>query len=130
MYAHIQLGVRNIEAMTAFYDAVLAELGIFRVTELGRIGPAGIVWRLPHARWPQFVINKPFNGEPPTIANGSQVSFLAPSRTAVDAAWKKALSMSATDLGQPGLRTRYAADFYAAYCLDPEGHKLCFVHTS
>lgn len=129
MYAHIQLGVGNIEGMTAFYDMVLAELGLFRVTELRGVGPAGVIWRKPESRWPQFVINKPLNGEPPTVANGSQVSFLAPSRAAVDAAWNTAMSMSARDLGKPGLRTRYAEDFYAAYCLDPEGHKLCFVHT-
>ncbi|MBO9356117.1 hypothetical protein GG851_19185 [Bordetella petrii] len=30
-------------------------------------------------------------------------------------------------LGQPGLRTWYAPDFYAAYCRDPEGNKLAFV---
>jgi len=57
------------------------------------------------------------------------VSFLAASRQAVDAAWKSALAQGATDVGAPGLRPRYAEDFYAAYCLDPEGHKLCFVHT-
>jgi hypothetical protein len=31
------------------------------------------------------------------------------------------VQIGATDL-------RYAPDFYAAYCRDPEGHKLCFVH--
>ena len=39
MYAHIQLGVRNLELMTKFYDKVLIELGIVRVTSLDRIGP-------------------------------------------------------------------------------------------
>ena len=130
MYAHIQLGVRNIEAMAAFYDLVLAELGLVRVTDLQRIGPAGVIWRRANERWPQFVLNAPLDGQPPTAANGSQVSFLAPSRLAVDAAWNRAMSMSATDAGRPGVRTRYASDFYAAYCIDPEGHKLCFVHTS
>jgi catechol 2,3-dioxygenase-like lactoylglutathione lyase family enzyme len=129
MYAHIQLGVRNRDAMTAFYDKVLAELGLVRVTDLEAVGPAGVIWRRPDRRWPQFVIDAPFDGRPATTANGSQVSFLAPSRAAVDAAWTVALSLSATDLGRPGVRSRYAPDFYAAYCLDPEGHKLCFVHT-
>lgn len=129
MFAHIQLGVRDVKAMTAFYDRVLAELGIARVTDLEHIGPAGVIWRLPGQRWPQFVINRPNDGQPTSTANGSQVSFLAPSRSAVDFAWNAALSMSAVDIGPPGLRTRYASDFYAAYCLDPEGHKLCFVHT-
>jgi catechol 2,3-dioxygenase-like lactoylglutathione lyase family enzyme len=129
MYAHVQIGVRDVKAMTAFYDAVLSEIGLSRVTELEHIGPAGVIWRLHDARWPQFVLNVPLNGKPSTTANGSQVSFLCASRAAVDAAWTVALSRSASDCGAPGVRSRYAADFYAAYCLDPEGNKLCFVHT-
>lgn len=115
--------------MTAFYDAVLSELDISRVTDLEHVGPAGVIWRLRGSRWPQFVINMPIDGKPSTTANGSQVSFLCASRSAVDAAWSVAISQSASDLGAPGVRPQYAADFYAAYCSDPEGNKLCFVHT-
>lgn len=129
MFAHIQIGVRDVQAMTVFYDAVLSELGISRATDLQNIGPAGVIWRLAGSRWPQFVLNVPVDGHPATSANGSQVSFFCVSRSVVDAAWTVALSKSASDLGAPGVRTRYAADFYAAYCLDPEGNKLCFVHT-
>ena len=130
MYAHVQLGARNIGLMIRFYDKVLIELGIVRVTPLDQIGPAGVIWRKLPSRWPQFVINEPWNREMASVGNGSQVSFLAPSSNAVDAAWRAALSMGAKDCGSPGLRSRYAPDFYAAYCLDPEGHKLCVVHTS
>jgi catechol 2,3-dioxygenase-like lactoylglutathione lyase family enzyme len=129
MYAHIQLGVRDLEAMTVFYDRVLAELGLCRVVALDAMGPAGLIWRRTGERWPQFVINTPLDGQPADAANGSQVSFLASSRCAVEGAWQVALSMGATSLGAPGLRPHYATDFYAAYCRDPEGHKLCFVHT-
>ncbi|MCE1191044.1 MAG: VOC family protein [Acidovorax sp.] len=129
MYAHVQLGVRNLRAMVAFYDAVLAEVGLSRFTSLERMGPAGVVWPNPGLRWPQFVLNEPFDGKPATTANGSQISLLCASRDEVDAAWNAALRHCATDVGKPGLRPRYAPDFYAAYCLDPEGHKLCFVHT-
>ena len=90
---------------------------------------AGGIWRKPGMRWPQFALNEPFDGMPATTANGSQISFLCASRGEVDTAWNTAVGHSATDAGKPGLRPQYAADFYAAYCLDPEGHKLCFVHT-
>lgn len=129
MFAHIQIGVRDIRVMTAFYDAVLSKLGLSRATDLEHIGPGGVIWRLAGSRWPQFVINVPIDGRRSNTANGSQVSFLCASRSEVDAAWTVALSKSAFDLGAPGVRARYAADFYAAYCLDPEGNKLCFVHT-
>jgi len=129
MYAHIQLGVNDLARMARFYDAVLHPLGLSRVTPLDRFGPAGLIWRTPGSRWPQFVIGRPLNGGPASAANGSQVSFLARTPQMVDEAWQQALAHGAIDAGAPGLRARYAPDFYAAYCLDPEGHKLCFVHT-
>ncbi|WP_259651897.1 VOC family protein [Variovorax sp. UMC13] len=115
--------------MTVFYDIVLSSLGWVRVSSSTRPPPAGVIWRLPGSRWPQFVLNEPVNGQPATAANGSQVSFLCTSRPLVDRAWLAAIAAGATDEGKPGIRHAYAPDFYAAYCLDPEGHKLCFVHT-
>lgn len=129
MFAHVQIGVNDLATMCRFYDEVLAHFGLRRAIDLQHVGPAGIYWRLPGRRWPQFVIGTPFNGEAASCGNGSQVSFLAPSRDVVDAAWTTALANGGVDQGAPGLRPRYAFDFYAAYCLDPEGHKLCFVHT-
>lgn len=71
----------------------------------------------PGNRWPQFVLNKPVNGQPATAAYGSQVSFLCMSRVMVDRAWIAALAAGATDEGKPGIRYVYAPDFSAAYCL-------------
>ncbi|MDB5828392.1 MAG: lactoylglutathione lyase [Variovorax sp.] len=130
MYAHIQLGVSNLRAASAFYDAVLGELGLSRFTDLDAVGPAGVIWRQPTSRWPQFVVNLPLNGEAANPANGSQVSFLATTTAQVDAAWAAALANGGVDAGRPGFRERYARDFYAAYCTDPEGHKLCFACTA
>lgn len=129
MFAHIQIGVTDLATMCRFYDQVLAHFGLRRAIDPQHVGPAGVYWQLPGRRWPQFVIGTPFNGEAASCSNGSQVSFLASSRTVVDAAWTTALASGAVDQGAPGLRPQYAPDFYAAYCLDPEGHKLCFVHT-
>lgn len=86
MYAHIQLGVNDLERMAAFYDATLRPLGLQRATPLERMGPAGLVWRTPGHRWPQFVIARPLDGGPAGAANGSQVSFLAQTQQAVDGA--------------------------------------------
>ena len=137
MFAHVQLGANDLARMTRFYDAVLAPLGLARSgpgSEVmgmpGTVGPAGIIWRRRGTRWPQFVIPHPYDRPPASTANGSQVSCLAQSRALADEAWAVALALGATDEGPPGLRPQYAPDFYAAYCRDPEGHKLCFVHTS
>jgi catechol 2,3-dioxygenase-like lactoylglutathione lyase family enzyme len=129
MFAHVQIGVIDLPGMCAFYDRVLVLFGLERAVPLDNVGSAGIIWRLPGRRWPQFVIGAPFDGGHATAGHGSQVSFLAPDRAVVDAAWEAAVANGGLDQGRPGLRLRYAPDFYAAYCLDPEGHKLCFVHT-
>lgn len=129
MFAHVQIGARDLRRMCAFYDRVLLHFGLTRAVPLEAVGPAGIIWRAPGRRWPQFVIGAPFDGAEATVGHGTQVSFLAVERVLVDVAWTTALANGAVDRGAPGLRVRYAPDFYAAYCLDPEGHKLCFVHT-
>ena len=129
MYTHIQIGARDWPRLVAFYDAVLAPLGLLRVNSIDSAGPAGVIWRPPTLRWPSFVVAPPFNGLPATWGNGAQVSFAAPSPLAVDAAWGAAIEHGGIDEGAPGLRPHYAPDYYGAYCRDPEGNKLCFVHT-
>lgn len=128
MFSHIQIGARDLERLAAFYDAVLEPLGLRRAPDEDDGGPAGVIWHRPGRRWPQFVVQLPFNGLPATWGNGVQVSFAAPSRQAVDAAHAAALALGGADEGTPGLRPQYAADYYGAYCRDPEGNKLCFVH--
>lgn len=128
-YAHIQLGAHDVSQLTAFYDQVLGVLGWVRGVDLRLVGAAGVFWRRPGCRWPQFVVREPFDGCPATVGNGTQVSFLAESRSMVHRAWRVALEAGGSDEGRPGLRPRYAPDFFAAYCRDPEGHKLCFVCT-
>jgi len=127
MFSHIQIGAKDLPLLAAFYDRVLPELGLVRKTALDDIGPAGIIWARPAQRWPQFVVNYPFNGLPATWANGGQVSFAAPSQEAVASAWSVAITQGGMDEGAPGIRDRYACDYYGAYCRDPEGNKICFV---
>jgi catechol 2,3-dioxygenase-like lactoylglutathione lyase family enzyme len=128
MFSHIVLGSRDLLRSAAFYDAVLKELGMLREGD-GTIGDGpGLLWRFPGQRWPQFCVQPPFNGLPPTGGNGVQISFAAASHAAVDAAWRTAVAQGGADEGAPGLRERYASDYYGAYCRDPDGNKLCFVH--
>lgn len=129
LFSHIILGARDLGRLTAFYDATLAPLGLVRVDEPEDGGPSGAMWVMPGHRWPQFFVQLPWNGLPATWGNGTQVSFAAPSPAAVDAAWAAAIAQGGSDEGAPGLRPHYAPDYYGAYCRDPEGNKLCFVHT-
>lgn len=128
MYSHIILGAQDLTAMTRFYEPVMAELGLELMPDENDGGPPGKGWQRPGQRWPQFFVQMPFNGEPAASGNGNQVSFACASRAQVDAAWAAALAHGGSDEGMPGIRAHYAPDYYGAYCRDPEGNKLCFVH--
>lgn len=128
MFSHIQIGARDLPAMIEFYDTVLAALGLIRMPAEDDGGPAGAGWQAAGKPWPQFFVQLPFNGLPATWGNGTQISFAANTQQQVQAAWEAAIAMGGLDEGAPGLRPQYAADYYGAYCRDPEGNKLCFVH--
>ncbi|KHK66514.1 MULTISPECIES: VOC family protein [Pseudomonas] len=129
MFSHIQIGARDLPRMVAFYDAVFGCLGLVRMESEDDSGPPGEGWHQPGKHWPQVFVQMPINGLPATWGNGMQVSFAAESQEAVRNAWKMALDMGGFDEGAPGLRPQYSKDYYGAYCRDPEGNKLCFVHT-
>ena len=128
MFSHIIVGARDMDRATRFYDAALAPLGLERMPREDDGGPDGEYWCRPGRRWPQFWVQFPFDGRTATAGNGAQVSFAAPDRAAVDAARAAALANGGSDEGEPGVRAHYAPDYYGAYCRDPEGNKLCFVH--
>ncbi|MET3716802.1 VOC family protein [Pseudomonas sp. PvP001] len=130
MFSHIQIGARDLPKMLAFYDHVLQTLGLIRIPDENDGGPAGAGWQRPGRPWPQVYVQLPFNGLPATWGNGMQVSFAAQSQQQVRDAWQAALDNGGVDEGAPGLRPQYAQDYFGAYCRDPEGNKLCFVHTS
>jgi catechol 2,3-dioxygenase-like lactoylglutathione lyase family enzyme len=116
MLAHLSLGVSDIEASARFYDAVLKPLGYARVME----EHGGIGYGVPDR--PVFWLNA-VDGRIPA-APGTHVAFLAHSRPAVDAFHRAGLAGGGTDDGGPGLRPRYHANYYAAFIVDPDGHRL------
>lgn len=135
IYSHVMVGANDIARQIAFYDAVLAAVGLVRSwtgdeNELpgDENELPGATWTRPEERWPQFCVQAPFDGRPASVGNGIQVSFMAPSRRAVDEAFAIAMANGGADEGAPGLRPQYTADYYGAYVRDPEGNKIHFVH--
>lgn len=59
---------------------------------------------------------------------GFHLAIAAPSREAVDAFHAAALLHGAIDNGRPGLRPHYGPGYYAAFIIDPDGHRIEAVH--
>jgi catechol 2,3-dioxygenase-like lactoylglutathione lyase family enzyme len=125
MISHVFIGVNDFECAYACYAAVMAELGY--VLRFRRDERPWAAWMGVEPR-PIFVIGAPENGEPATPGNGQMAALLAPSRAAVDAAYRAALAHGAVCAGPPGLRPQYHPDYYGAYFRDPEGNKICVAH--
>ncbi len=117
MIGYVTLGTNDLARAAAFYDALLAELGARRIMDMERF----IAWgTAPDA--PALSATKPFDGRPATVGNGVMVALAAGSRAKVDAIYKKAMELGATDEGAPG--PRGDSGFYAAYFRDLDGNKL------
>ncbi|WP_425258490.1 VOC family protein [Rubrivivax sp. RP6-9] len=123
MLHHISIGAKDIERAARFYDTVLEPLGYARVwTDLRPgeeeqavgYGPLGSGDKLAVKQVPQSVPQIP----------GFHIAFAAPSRAAVSAFYAAALANGGTDNGPPGLRPDYGANYFAAFVVDPEGHRI------
>jgi catechol 2,3-dioxygenase-like lactoylglutathione lyase family enzyme len=118
---HLSFGVADLARAASFYDRALAPIGFVRVwtSDSGvGYGPAGgndkfALFAHPEARSP---------------GHGFHLAFDAPNRSAVDAFHAAALEAGGKDAGAPGLRPHYGATYYAAFVVDPDGHKIEAVH--
>jgi catechol 2,3-dioxygenase-like lactoylglutathione lyase family enzyme len=123
MFSHVTIGTNDLPRAAAFYDAVLAPLGIERVPSKFQTWAA---WQCP-GEAEKLWVGRPFNGQPASQGNGCMTALTAPSRAAVDAAYAAAIAAGGVDEGPPGLRASYAPDYYGAYVRDLDGNKLHFV---
>jgi catechol 2,3-dioxygenase-like lactoylglutathione lyase family enzyme len=55
---------------------------------------------------------------------GMHVCFRAPNRASVRAFHGAALSAGGHEDGGPGVRPQYHPDYYAAFVVDPDGHRI------
>ena len=117
MFDHVSIGVRDLKRARRFYDAALAPLGYTCLSEsetsLGYGAKAVGLW-----------IGPSTSPVPADEASYLHFCFAAPSRKAVDAFHAAALRTGGRDNGPPGVRADYAADYYAAFVVDPDGYRL------
>ena len=118
MIGYVTLGTNDLPRAAKFYDALLAGVGGKRMMENEQF----IAWSA-SKDGAGIGLTKPFDGNKATVGNGVMVALEAKDPAQVDAMYKKAMELGATDEGPPGLR---GGTFYAAYFRDLDGNKLNF----
>lgn len=119
MLDHVSLGVSDLGRSRKFYDATLRPLGIVRLVDFENRGsdygtmaaPLGV----------EFTITL----EPRVVpAAGLHLCFRAGDRYSVTQFHTAALREGGRSDGEPGARAHYHVDYFSAFVLDPDGHRI------
>ena len=117
MLSHVSLGTNDAARAAAFYDPLLAVLGIRKLDERDGAIDYGTAMTV-------FSREKPTDGQPASVGNGVHIAFWAGSRGQVDEFYRVALAHGGSDAGAPGLRPEYDPHYYADFVRDPDGNKI------
>jgi catechol 2,3-dioxygenase-like lactoylglutathione lyase family enzyme len=124
MFSHVTLGATDLKRSGAFYDALLAPIGLVRRPVVQDGGPDALCWVEPSRTLPMFYVYLPYDGAQASVGNGTMVAFLAPTERAVDEAYVAGLATGGSNEGPPGPRDHYGNGYYGAYLRDPDGNKI------
>jgi catechol 2,3-dioxygenase-like lactoylglutathione lyase family enzyme len=123
MLHHLSIGAKDIERAARFYDAVMKPLGYVRVWTDLRPGEEeqAVGYGIPGSG--DKLAIKQVSRDIPVIP-GFHIAFAAKTRAAVQDFHAAALATGGKDNGAPGLRPDYGDNYFAAFVLDPEGHRI------
>lgn len=115
MFDHVKFGVSDYASTKAFFIAALEPLGL-------TVGQEGT---------PEYGIELCLRGNSSLCLYKAaekparlHLAFVAESRDEVKAFYGAALAAGGKDNGQPGLRPKYHANYYAAFVIGPDGHNI------
>ena len=108
-------GTNDKPAAVAFYDFIFADCGMAKLNDEGRM----TLWGGDEF---MFALAEPFDGNTATSGNGNMVGFNLDSSEQVESLYHKAISVGATDEGEPGIRSGR----FSAYVRDLDSNKICF----
>jgi catechol 2,3-dioxygenase-like lactoylglutathione lyase family enzyme len=115
MIDHVSIAVRDLAAATAFYQAVLAPLGMAKL----ETRPATVGFG---KRYAEFWLNLRKDMTAP--GNGAHVALRALSTDIVDAFHAAALAAGGESDGAPALRPQHGDGYYAAFIRDADGNRI------
>ena len=116
MIGYTMVGVKDMKKSAEFYDKVLGIMGARRKMEYEKF----ILWN-DGADKSSFSICLPYDGNQPTVGNGSMIAFPVTNAEEVYKVYECAIENGATDEGKPGMRD---GGYYIGYFRDPDGNKL------
>lgn len=114
MFDHIEIKVVKFERCVAFYSDVLRPLGI----ELKWSDNIAAGFGLCDEENVRFLI------EQSESASECHIAFRANDEHSVEEFYRSGVERHYRTNGAPGLRTEYAANYYAAYLFDPDGNNI------
>jgi catechol 2,3-dioxygenase-like lactoylglutathione lyase family enzyme len=121
---HLSLGITDVGRSVRFYDAALAPLGLVRVWSDIRPGESGQAVGYGPPGGADLLALKHRPGAAVASGAGFHLAFAAPSRAAVDRFHAASTAHGGRSDGAPGRRPAYGDHYYAAFVLDPDGHRL------
>jgi len=114
---HVSVAVSDLAQAAAFYEAVLAPLGLARlVTRESTVGFG--------KNYPEFWINLRLGMPPVSQSTGVHICLRARDEDTVRAFYAAALAHGGTDAGAPGPRQAAMTAYYGAFAFDPDGNKI------
>lgn len=120
MIAYTTIGTADIEKAKAYYLALLEDLEVSVLMDVGRLAALGSA-----NGGTMLAVCTPYNEDAPNPGNGNMVAIAPGSKEMVDKLYARALELGGSDDGEPGQRMD---GFYGAYFRDPDGNKICFCH--
>lgn len=118
MIDHVSLAVADLERSAAFYERVLAPLGLFRL--VARDGATVGFGK----RYPELWLNARAGLAPQPETTGTHICLRAPSEDAVRQFHAAALAEGGRDAGLPGPRQAAFTTYFGAFVLDFDGNKI------
>ena len=118
LMSHVSIGTDRLDRAVEFYDRVLGAIGAKRIIE--HPGVAVAYGRM----FPEFWVQRPFDGQTAERANGVHFAFMAEGPEQVQAFYRAAIEAGAKDEGRPGPRLDYTEAYYGCFVRDPDGHKI------
>jgi len=119
MLDHVSVGVSDLARSRRFYDAALRAIGVVRILDFENRGsdygsmaaPLGV----------QFTITQERDAGSSAAAH---ICFRAQDHESVRRFHRAAIAAGGRDDGAPGLRAKYHCDYFGAFVLDPDGHRI------